>query len=227
MTSLQISRNNWLESRRHQQAVESENLRHDLETERLTGEANAETQRANRAREDYNLQALAESKRAAQAKEALTAQANAESVRASMAKEMENLRHDKRSEAIQSFIARNDNTREWQKLSQAQQLNESSIAVNNAKTKQTDFLTYLEQKKDALGLTEAEVKRIEVETRNSLREMELAWTKYSRDADRADAQAKAQNYKNYMDAFKSWTQVISNGIGIVSDLSGMAGKLKK
>lgn len=227
MTSLQISRNNWLESRRHQQAVESENLRHDLETERLTGEANAETQRANRAREDYNLQALAESKRAAQAKEALTAQANSENARANVAKEMENLRHDKRTEAISSFIARTDNTREWQKLSQAEQLNQSTIALNEAKAKQTDFLTRLEMKKDALGLTEAEVKRIEVETRNSCREMELAWTKYSRDADRADAQAKAQNFKNYADAVKSWSQTIANGIDIASKVGGVISKVKK
>lgn len=126
MTSNQIAYANVQESKRHNQAVETETNRHQVMQEKLANWQNAinkwqvavnnlhytrmdaETERANRAREAYNYQALGETYRSNVANEGLKDAANrinaasvAEQRRHQMASEQETSRHQKAVEAEQ------------------------------------------------------------------------------------------------------------------------------
>jgi len=205
MTSLQIARNNWQENRRHQLASEAELVRHNAEMERLTGEANAETARSNKAREEYNRQALEESKRHSLAQESYSTASLSESQRASMAKELENLRHNQRTEAISSFVARTQNSREWKKLDLTEQLNQSSIALNDAKTYAQNLINFVDKWKVKSGLPKLEISKLRADIAKTLNDISVSQHTLSETMrkNRIDASLREQE-QNRKDAELEW-----------------------
>lgn len=205
MTSLQVARNNWQESKRHQLASEAELVRHNAEMERLTGEANAETARSNKAREDYNRQALEESKRHSLAQESYSMSALSETNRANMAKELENLRHDKRTEAIQSYVARTQNAREWKKLGLTEQLNESVIALNDVKTYAQSLINFVDRWKIEHNVPQLEVDKLRAEIGKLTNDVDVSQRSLSETMrkNRIDANLREQE-QNRKDAELQW-----------------------
>lgn len=174
MTNLQIQRNNWQEQVRHQLASEAELARHDAEMERLTGEANAETARANRAREQQQMNELEELKRHQRQSEAYSFGSLSESTRANMAREAENLRHDQRMENIDAFNVMSQDKRGWASLSLTEQLNASQIALNNAKTLVEDWNGFLLSYRYQIGMPDQEFAKLQAETARIMKDVNNA-----------------------------------------------------
>lgn len=174
MTNLQIQRNNWQEQVRHQLASEAELARHDVEMERLTGEANAESARANRAREQQQANELAELRRHQLQTESYSIGSLSESTRANMAREAENLRHDQRMENIEAFNVLSQDKRGWKSLSLTSKLNDSQIALNDAKTLVEDWNAYMMQYRYQLGIPDQEYAKLQAETARILKDVNNA-----------------------------------------------------
>jgi hypothetical protein len=228
MTRIQIDRNNWLETRRHQQASEAEQARHDAEVERLTGEANAEAARANRAREQYNIAALEESKRASMARESLTASQISEAVRSDMARETEAFRHNKQAERIDSFIARNQNTREWKKLSLTEQANEYSNAYTAAQTLATNYDTFIRKYKHELGFEDAEYSKILQTISSEKQKVALAWSEFQQARKIGDAKLEMEKKESFAKRVKTWADIFNNSTSnTVDNAAGIIGIVTK
>jgi chromosome segregation ATPase len=121
MTKLQLERNQWFEAKRHNEAMEAEAARHNVESESISREMNENTRRANE-----------ETARANRAREALTAEAQAEAARSNLAREAETLRHNSSAEKIDTFTTLTNNQREWEKLTLTQQRNKVQNALDAA-----------------------------------------------------------------------------------------------
>lgn len=121
MTKLQLERNQWFEAKRHNEAMEAEAARHNVESESISREMNENTRRANE-----------ETARANRAREALTAEAQAEAARSNLAREAEALRHNSSAEKIDTFTTLTNNQREWEKLTLTQQRNKVQNALDAA-----------------------------------------------------------------------------------------------
>lgn len=121
MTKLQLDRNQWFEAKRHNEAMEAEAARHNVESESISREMNENTRRANE-----------ETARANRAREALTAEAQAEAARSNLAREAEALRHNSSAEKIDAFTTLTNNQREWEKLTLTQKRNKVQNALDAA-----------------------------------------------------------------------------------------------
>lgn len=231
MTNIQIQRNNWLETVRHQQSTEQEQQRHDAEMERLTGEANAEVARANRVREEQNAQSLAEAVRSAKAREGLTLMATDEQIRSNMAKEAENFRHDKQTERISSYVARNQNTREWASLDMQQEANNARNALSAAQTLQTNYMTYLKKYSHDIGLEDAQVNQIKQTMDNDRQKMALEWSKFQQARKEGDAKLAIEKKESFVKRLKTWQEIFQGSgkalgdaqsiLSIITKLKGM------
>lgn len=231
MTSLQLDRNNWLEAKRHNAVGEAENQRHNQEMERLTGESNAETERAHRAAEAQAASNLAETIRHAQQAEALQASSIQETQRSNLAKEAENALHDRNMEKVQGYVAVSNSKQGWAKLGIDKQRALYDNALTAEKTLAEKISNYIMSVKAKAGLPklevaklQAELGRIKQQNRNDRAQLELQEERQERELTLKEKEVESENnrrnFQNTLDSLKFMKDLLKDVLPIVSSAMG-------
>jgi hypothetical protein len=215
MTKLQIDRNVWLEARRHNAAGEAENSRHNVEMERLQGEANAEQVRSHQQLEALQAQAQAETARHQREQEALSRFQTETS--AALTKAQQDM--DKVRNVMQ-------NKSEWAKISNDSKRIAMQNALDKARTQTANLENMLTSDKIRHGLSKLELDRIRADiekakTDTTLAQEQFDWKKEVDDRELTikEQRQKDQHLESSVKTFKTVYETIT---GIVKDLAVVA-----